>query len=60
MGFFWKFTRCGKYCHSYISLIVDAEQSRIDKDKKIWKSSFEDLEMFLVLLHGVEVVNNIC
>lgn len=58
MGFFWKFTRSGKYSHSYISLIVDAEPSCIDKDKKLWKTSFEELEMFLVLLHDVEVINN--
>ena len=58
MGFYWKFTRSGKYSHSYISLIIDVEPSCIDKEKKLWKTSFEELEMFLVLLHDVEVINN--
>ncbi len=58
MGFFWKFTRSGKYSTKYISLIIDAEPSCIDKANNIWRTSFEELEMFLVLLHDVEVINN--
>ena len=58
MGFFWKFTRSGKYSKSYISLIVDVEPNFVDKENRIWHTSFEELEMFLVLLHDVEVINN--
>ena len=58
MGFFWKFTRSGKYSSKYISLIIDVEPSCIDKNNNIWSTSFEELEMFLVLLHDVEVINN--
>lgn len=58
MGFFWKFTRSGRYSNKYISLIVDVVPSCIDKDNRLWHTSFEELEMFLVLLHDVEVINN--
>ena len=58
MGFYWKFTRSGKYSKTYISLIVDVEPDCVDKEKQVWHTSFEEMEMFLVLLHDVEVINN--
>lgn len=58
MGFFWKFTRSGAINRRYISLIIDVEPSCFDPQTNTWHTSFEELEMFLVLLHDVEVINN--
>lgn len=58
MGFYWKFTRSGAISSRYISLIIDVEPSCIDPQTNIWHTSFEELQMFLVLLHDVEVINN--
>lgn len=58
MGFYWKFTRSGKYSSKYISLIIDVVPSKIDVSKKVWNTTLEELENFLLLLHDVEVINN--
>ncbi len=57
MGFFWKFTRSGKYSHSYVSLIIDVDPICVNEDSKIWETSFEELGMVMLLLHDVEVLN---
>ena len=57
MAFFWKFTRSGKFSPSYVSLVLDANSQFVDKDKMLWKTSVEELEMVMVLLHDVEVHN---
>ena len=57
MGFFWKFTRSGKFSASYISLILDVDPGSIDRGQNLWKTSFEELGMAMLLLHDVEVLN---
>jgi len=57
MGFFWKFTRSGKFSASYVSLIIDVDPDSIDRNRNVWKSSFEELGMVMLLLHDVEVLN---
>ena len=57
MGFFWKFTRSGRYSNSYVSLIIDADPTCVDKTTNTWHTSFEELEMVMLLLHDVEVLN---
>lgn len=60
MGFFWKYTRSGMYSQTYISFIIDVLPSSIFREKGdyYWKTSFEELKAFLVLLQDVEVINN--
>ena len=57
MGFFWKFTRSGKFSTSYVSLIIDVDPNSIDRNRKVWRTSFEELGMAMILLHDVEVLN---
>lgn len=57
MGFFWKFTRSGRYSNSYVSLIIDADPTCVSKVTHLWQTSFEELGMIMLLLHDVEVLN---
>ena len=57
MGFFWKFTRSGRLSHSYVSLIIDADPTYVNKGANTWQTSFEELSMVMLLLHDVEVLN---
>ena len=57
MAFFWKFTRSGMYSRRYISLIVDATPDAMDYEAMVWRTSFEELGMFMILLQDVEVHN---
>ena len=57
MGFFWKFTRSGRFSSSYVSLIIDADPGAVNKVAHTWQTSFEELEMVVLLLHDVEVLN---
>jgi len=57
MGFFWKFTRSGKISASYVSLILDVDPGSVDRTRYEWHTSFEELEMAMILLHDVEVLN---
>lgn len=57
MAFYWKFTRSGKLSKDYISLIVDATPDSINPEHRIWHTSFEEIEMCLILLHDVETMN---
>ena len=57
MAFYWKFTRSGKLSKDYISLIVDATPDSINPEHRIWHTSFEEIEMCLILLHDVETAN---
>ena len=57
MGFFWKFTRSGKFSASYVSLIIDADPDCVDRKRNVWRTSFEELGMAMILLHDVEVLN---
>ena len=57
MGFFWKFTRSGRYSSSYVSLIIDVDPVCVSRPAKIWQTSFEELCMVMILLHDVEVLN---
>ena len=57
MGFFWKFTRSGKFSASYVSLIIDADPNCVDRKRNVWRTSFEELGMTMILLHDVEVLN---
>lgn len=57
MAFFWKFTRSGMYSRRYISLIIDVTPDAMDYSKALWRTSFEELGMFMMLLHDVEVYN---
>lgn len=57
MAFYWKFTRSGDFSDTYVSFIIDAPPDVIDREQKIWCTSFEEIEMFLVLLHDVETCN---
>lgn len=57
MGFFWKFTRSGKWSNSYVSLIVDVCPSAYDMSHNQWTTSFEELGMVMLLLHDVEMLN---
>ena len=57
MGFFWKFTRSGRFSSSYVSLIIDADPTCVNKITRQWQTSFEELEMVMLLLHDVEVLN---
>ena len=56
MGFFWKFTRSGKFSASYVSLIIDADPDCVDRKRNVWRTSFEELGMAMILLHDVEVL----
>lgn len=60
MGFFWKFSRNGWKSRTYQSYIIDVLPSSFTRinGKKIWKTSFEELEVFLILLQDIEVRNN--
>lgn len=57
MGFFWKFTRSGRFSNSYVSLIIDADPTCVNRAANIWQTSFEELGMVMLLLHDVEVLN---
>lgn len=57
MGFFWKFTRSGRFSNSYVSLIIDADPTCVNKFTRQWQTSFEELGMVMLLLHDVEVLN---
>lgn len=41
MAFYWKFTRSGRISASYISLIIDATPDAINKNRRIWHTSFK-------------------
>lgn len=57
MGFFWKFTRSGRFSNSYVSLIIDADPTCVNRAANTWQTSFEELGMVMLLLHDVEVLN---
>ena len=57
MGFFWKFTRSGAYSRTYVSLILDVDPYSVDRPRHVWRTSFEELSMAMILLHDVEVMN---
>ena len=57
MGFFWKFIRSGKFSASYVSLIIDVDPDCVDRKRNVWRTSFEELGMAMILLHDVEVLN---
>ena len=46
-GFYWKFTRSGRHNTRYA----------VNSDRRIWHTSFEEIEICLVLLHDVETCN---
>lgn len=60
MAFFWKYTRSGMYSTSYLSFIIDVLPTFINNlnGNLFWKTSFEELELFLTLLQDIEVLNN--
>lgn len=60
LGFYWKYSRNGWKSKTYKSFIIDVLPSSwmIDRGRKIWNTSFEELEAFLILLQDIEVINN--
>lgn len=57
MAFYRKFTRSGRISERYVSLIIDVTPDSIDQVSHIWRTSFEEIGMCLILLHDVEVYN---
>ena len=60
MAFYWKYSRNGYISKTYKSFIIDVLPSSwsIINNRRIWHTSFEELEAFLILLQDIEGINN--
>jgi len=60
MGYYWKYTRSGRFSRGYISFIIDVLPNSISNfnGNVYWQTSIEEIEAFLILLQDVEVLNN--
>lgn len=60
MAFYWKYSRNGYISKTYKSFIIDVLPSSwsIINNRRIWHTSFEELEAFLILLQDIECINN--
>lgn len=60
MSYYWKNSRSGKFSRTYESLIIDVLPNSwsIINNRKIWHTSFEELESFFILRQDIEVINN--
>lgn len=60
MGFYWKYSRNGWKSRSYQSFIIDVLPSSWSSsgNRRVWNTSFEELQVFLILLQDIELRNN--